>query len=209
MNNWAQGIGYISALLTTTSFLPQAVKTWRTRSTSDLSPLMFTLFCIGVIGWLIYGIILNNLPMILANAFTILLAGTIMYFILIGSKNCLVAHFAFYVSDIEKMKLFYCDHFSGLASNKYYNEEKKFTSYFISFPSGARLELMHAENLELNQVNHWHIAFSVGSKSKVDRLISSLQNKDVQVLSKPRYTGDGYYEGIIVDPEGNYIEITV
>ena len=132
-----------------------------------------------------------------------------MYFILTANKNCSVAHFAFYVSDIEKMKLFYCENFSGHAGNRYHNPTKKFTSYFIQFQSGSRLEIMQQEGRMLNENSNWHISFSVGKKSKVDELVQSLQNRNVPVIAEPRYTGDGYYEGIISDPEGNLVEITI
>jgi lactoylglutathione lyase len=211
MDRWVLFIGFLSATLTTAAFVPQAVKTWRTRSTSDLSPLMFALFCTGILGWLIYGIYINSLPMILANAVTIVLAGTIMFFIIRGSSQLKIAHIALYTSDIEKMKMFYCDTFNAKAGPMYHNPGKNFTSYFIHFHSGARLEIMHQliDTVTSKLINPGHFAVSVGSRERVDQLTNELRNKDVPIISEPRMTGDGYYESVIADPEGNQIEITV
>lgn len=78
--NYTELLGFLAAFCTTVAFLPQAIKTWRSRSARDLSLPMFLLFCIGLICWLIYGIILVNWPMIVANSVTFLLAGTILYY---------------------------------------------------------------------------------------------------------------------------------
>jgi len=94
------------ASLTTISFIPQAVKTWRSRSTDDLSPFMFALFSIGVFSWLMYGVFKKDLPIILANSITFILAGFIMYFILKNRKVCRITHIGIYVNDIENMKSF-------------------------------------------------------------------------------------------------------
>jgi lactoylglutathione lyase len=211
MDHLTQLIGFISAALTTSAFLPQAFKTWRTRSTSDLSPLMFALFFIGISGWLIYGILIHDLPMILANAMTICLAGTILYFIFRGNKGTAIAHVALRVNDLEQMKSFYCDTFHARAGNKYFNTETKFSSYFLRFPSGARLEIIHQESTQkLQTATQWgHLAISIGSKSGVDKLTETFKQRGTPVLSEPRFTGDGYYESVIADPEGNRVEITV
>ena len=71
-------IGMLAALLTTISFVPQLVKAWRTRSTHDISLWMFSLFCTGIILWLIYGFLISSLPVIIANICTIILAGSIL-----------------------------------------------------------------------------------------------------------------------------------
>jgi lactoylglutathione lyase len=95
------------------------------------------------------------------------------------------------------------------------NRQKKFESYFITFESGARLELMQMPTIpnNLNSIEEQylgiiHIAFSVGSSEKVDALTESLRNADYVVVGEPRFTGDGYYESCILDPDGNRIEIT-
>ena len=210
MNNWIQIIGLLSAALTTTSFLPQAIKTWKTRSTHDLSPLMFTLFTFGIAGWLIYGIFIHDLPMILANSVTIVLAGTIMFFIIQGKTAVHVVHLGIYVDDLEAMTRFYSQYFGASAGKKYHNPDKGFTSYFLSFPSGIKIELMHVSGRKKDLIkSQWgHIAISLKGRSKVDEFIQNIKNDGLEIVSAPRITGDGYYESVIRDPEGNYIEIT-
>ena len=71
-------IGSAAATLTTTAFIPQAWRMWRTRHTTDISLGMYTLFTLGVTLWLAYGIQLESLPIIVANSVTLLLAGTVL-----------------------------------------------------------------------------------------------------------------------------------
>ncbi|MEO1054287.1 MAG: SemiSWEET transporter [Bacteroidota bacterium] len=73
-------LGLIAGGLTTISFLPQAIKTWKTKSAKDLSLFMFSIFCLGVALWLTYGIIISNTPIIVANIVTLALSSTILYF---------------------------------------------------------------------------------------------------------------------------------
>jgi len=124
-----------------------------------------------------------------------------------------IEHIALWVNDIEKMKNFYCVYFQGEASEKYYNPFKQFSSYFISFKNGARLEIMNKPGLETSlqpMTAGWaHIAFSSGSIEAVDELTERLRSDGYTIAGEPRTTGDGYYESVILDPEGNQIEITV
>ena len=73
-------LGYLAATLTTIAFGPQVVKTWKTKSTHDLSLGMFLIFFSGVFCWLVYGLSIQSRPVILANAVTLVLAGVILYF---------------------------------------------------------------------------------------------------------------------------------
>jgi MtN3 and saliva related transmembrane protein len=73
-------LGLLAGALTTVAFVPQVVRTWRTRSTHDISLWMFSILVAGIIAWLVYGAIIQDVPLILANAVTLLLAGTILYF---------------------------------------------------------------------------------------------------------------------------------
>lgn len=126
-----------------------------------------------------------------------------------------IAHVAVWVSDLELMKAFYETHFGAKAGPKYHNPVKKFESYFLSFETGARLELMYHDGVSLSdegesaQTGFAHLAFSVGSEVAVDLKTAELDSLGVSVLSAPRRTGDRYYESVIADPEGNVIEITV
>lgn len=71
-------VGSVAAILTTMAFVPQAVKTWRSRSTKDISLVMFLMFCAGVALWLVYGILIEAWPVIIANVLTLGLAGLIL-----------------------------------------------------------------------------------------------------------------------------------
>lgn len=73
-------IGLAAGFCTTIAFLPQAMKTWKTKSAKDLSLGMYTIFCTGIILWLTYGIIIEDLPIILTNVASITLAASILYF---------------------------------------------------------------------------------------------------------------------------------
>ncbi|BAQ61902.1 hypothetical protein GM3708_2308 [Geminocystis sp. NIES-3708] len=73
-------IGLMAGFLTTISFLPQVIKTWKSQSAKDLSLSMFLSFCIGVFLWLIYGILQTDIPIIISNLITLILAGTILFF---------------------------------------------------------------------------------------------------------------------------------
>ncbi|MBK2024979.1 VOC family protein [Francisella philomiragia] len=125
-----------------------------------------------------------------------------------------IEHIAIWVKDIELMKDFYCKYFNAKPDDKYINPIKGFSSYFLSFKSGARLEIMHSKNmnnLNLDNTERFgliHLAISVGSKEKVDQLTEQLKNDGFKITGEPRTTGDGYYESCVLDPEQNLIEIT-
>ena len=124
-----------------------------------------------------------------------------------------IEHVALYVNDLEAARDFFVTFLGGKSNGGYHNRNTDFRSYFISFDSGARLELMTKPGLSdpekpLNRTGYAHIAFSVGSRGKVDELTECLRSAGYQVVSGPRTTGDGYYESCIVVIEGNQIEIT-
>ena len=125
-----------------------------------------------------------------------------------------IEHVALYVNDLEKARDFFIKYFGGKSNGGYHNKTTDFRSYFISFDDGSRLEIMTRPELadtpkELNHTGFIHLAFSVGSKEKVDELTARLKNDGYEVLSGPRTTGDGYYESCILGIENNQIEITV
>ena len=122
-------------------------------------------------------------------------------------------HAAIYVNDLEAARDFFVTYLGGTSNDGYHNLQTDFCSYFITFDDGARLELMTKPGMEdlekpLNRTGYAHIAFSVGSKEKVDELTEQLRGAGYEVISGPRTTGDGYYESCIVTIEGNQIEIT-
>jgi MtN3 and saliva related transmembrane protein len=78
--NPIQLLGLSAGAFTTIAFLPQVLKTWRSRSAKDLSLGMFSFFCVGVAMWLAYGILVMDIPVIAANLLTLMLASTLLYF---------------------------------------------------------------------------------------------------------------------------------
>lgn len=125
-----------------------------------------------------------------------------------------IEHVALYVNDLEKARCFFMKHLCARSNEGYHNLKTDFRSYFLSFDDGARIEIMNEPEMpdfpkELARTGYAHIAFSVGSKEKVDVLTAELKADGYEVVSGPRTTGDGCYESCIVAIEGNQIEITV
>jgi lactoylglutathione lyase len=118
-----------------------------------------------------------------------------------------------WVNDLESMKAFYCKHFECTAGPLYRNERKGFASCFLYWPQGCMLELMHIQHLNeaaAHPATGWaHIAIATGSKAEVDRLCARLATEGFAILDAPRTTGEGFYECVVADPEGNRVEITV
>lgn len=126
-----------------------------------------------------------------------------------------IEHIALWVDDLERMKSFYESYFTAKSNEKYHNNKTGFESYFLSFESGCRLELMKRLNISENTKDYHnqkmglaHFAISVGSKQQVDVLTQKLSEEGFEIASPPRVTGDRYYESVILDPENNTIEIT-
>ncbi|MCX7920528.1 MAG: VOC family protein [Clostridia bacterium] len=126
-----------------------------------------------------------------------------------------IEHIALWTKNLEQLKEFYIEFFGGKANEKYHNSKTEFESYFLTFDSGARLEIMRAPSLN-SKVNedapftgYVHMAFSTGSKEGVDTLTDKIRERGYKVISGPRQTGDGYYESCILDPDGNVVEITI
>ncbi len=125
-----------------------------------------------------------------------------------------IEHIAMYVTDLEATRDFFVKYLGGKSNDGYHNVNTDFRSYFITFDDGARLEIMNKPDMQeleksLNRSGYIHIAFSVGSKERVDELTAQFKTDGYKVVSGPRTTGDGYYESCIVGIEGNQIEITV
>lgn len=125
-----------------------------------------------------------------------------------------IEHIAMYVNDLESVRDFFVKYLDATSNGSYYNQKTDFCSYFLSFDNGTRLEIMNKPQMEdgikqLARTGYIHIAFSVGSKEKVDFLTQKMKNDGYEVVSGPRTTGDGYYESCIIGIEGNQIELTV
>ncbi len=125
-----------------------------------------------------------------------------------------IEHAAIYFNDLEGARNFFIKYFGAKSNELYHNPRTNFKSYFLSFDDGARLEIMNKPEMDdapktLNRTGFIHLAFSVGSKEKVDALTLQLKNDGYEVISGPRTTGDGYYESCVVAFENNQIEITI
>jgi lactoylglutathione lyase len=127
-----------------------------------------------------------------------------------------IHHIAIWTTDLERLKKYYNTYFQGQVGPKYTNSAKQYESYFITFDSGASIELMQNPaippscNDPLRQATGLtHLSISVGSEQLVDELTTRLERDGYAVASHPRRTGDGYYESVVLDPDGNRIEITI
>ena len=123
-------------------------------------------------------------------------------------------HIGIWTKDLEAMRSFYVTHFNMSSNDKYINEVKGFSSYFLTFESGARIELMHRADIKEALVEKGqlsgiaHMAISLGSESAVLELTEKSRAMGLEIIGEPRTTGDGYFESVIEDPEGNWIELT-
>ena len=184
-----------------------------------------------------------------------------------------IEHVAIWAKDIDKVCAFYRKYFDGVVHPVYHNPAKQFTSRFVTFESGARLEVMHrpdvgtvtslqsythrsanekmraffrfltsavfhverpqgecsahtcmgiaepqdvghevsqpfqAQHEQGQHLGYAHLSFSVGSKECVNRLTQKMSEDGIQIAGQPRTTGDGYYESVVLDPEGNRVEV--
>ena len=128
-----------------------------------------------------------------------------------------IEHVALWTNNLDQMKDFYVEFFRGRSNDKYVNHKTGFESYFITFDSGARLEIMRmfptsaggdSDDVDMHQSGYAHIAISTGSRKNVDEMTNKLRTAGYRVVSAPRETGDGYYESCVLDPDGNRVEIT-
>ena len=124
-----------------------------------------------------------------------------------------IEHIAIWVNDLEGMRDFYVKFFEVSSNDMYHNPNKNFSSYFLSFESGPRIELMHRPDILFGDTKEKlglvHMAISVGSEERVNQLTERLREHGISIVGEPRTTGDGYYESVVADPEGNLIELTV
>ena len=125
-----------------------------------------------------------------------------------------IEHVAVWTSDLEGMKNFYMHYFDASSNEVYYNHSREFRSYFLTFDGECRLELMEmpgipkTKNDPLKQFSGIvHFAFKLGSKAEVDRITEQLRKDGFRIISEPRTTGDGYYESVFLDPDGNRVEL--
>ena len=135
-----------------------------------------------------------------------------------------IAHVALWTDTVERMeqlRAFYERHFGARSGAPYESARQPgFVSYFLTFASGAQIELMtlpadvaapqraSAVSPGEPRCGYAHVALTLGSTTAVDAMTARLADAGVQVVSMPRWTGDGYYESVIADPDGNLVELT-
>lgn len=124
-----------------------------------------------------------------------------------------INHIAMYVSDLEACRAFYEKYFGGISGEKYHNPRTGLQTYFLTFEGDSRLEIMYTPDVSAGdkaapKTGYAHLAFSVGGRAAVDSLTARLESEGYAVPSRPRVTGDGYYESVVLDCEGNRVEIT-
>ncbi|MFT3829460.1 MAG: VOC family protein [Opitutaceae bacterium] len=124
-------------------------------------------------------------------------------------------HFALWTPRLETSRDFYVRHLGCTAGPLYSSRTRSFRSYFLTFPGGGRLELMEQPDLEPptsaavpDRTGYAHFALTLGSEEAVRAATERLRAAGVRVIGEPRRTGDGYYESVVLDPDGNRIELT-
>jgi lactoylglutathione lyase len=126
-----------------------------------------------------------------------------------------IDHVAIWCKNLETMRAYYTRHFGCKCNTKYANKEKGFESYFLTLgEDGCRIELMHRTDLTAHHnecgeyIGMAHLCFDVGGKKEVDQLTEQLRSEGYTIAGNARTTGDGYYESVALDPEGNRVELS-
>ena len=127
----------------------------------------------------------------------------------------IIDHVALWTDQLENLKDYYVKYFDGVSNKKYINPETKFESYFISFESGSRIELMYKPGIPSNlndtivkqHTGLIHLSFGVKNMQMVDEKCNLLSHNGYKILRGPRKTGDGYWEFETLDPDNNRLEV--
>ncbi|MFO7526174.1 MAG: VOC family protein [Ignavibacteriaceae bacterium] len=124
-------------------------------------------------------------------------------------------HVAIWTDNLEVLKDFYAKYFNAVSNDKYVNKQTRMESYFLTFDSGAKIEIMSKpgipdnlnDRIDSQHKGIIHLAFSVDTKQEVDDKAGQLRSGGFRILRGPRITGDGYYEFESIDPDNNRFEV--
>lgn len=126
--------------------------------------------------------------------------------------NVRLEHVGLWVRDLDGVAAFYEKYFGARIGGLYQNARKGFESRFLEFAGGARLEVMRRTDITQRASNEQlglaHVALAIGDESAVDALAARFRDDGRPPVDGPRRTGDGYYECVVLDPEGNRVEVT-
>ncbi|WP_295937420.1 VOC family protein [uncultured Alistipes sp.] len=122
-----------------------------------------------------------------------------------------ITHIAVWTQQLEELRDFYVRYFGGTSNALYTNPAKGFESYFIRFDEGCQLELMRRTDIQdravTPQLGLCHLAFGFGSREEVLALTELLRADGYTIAGEPRTSGDGYFESVVEDPDGNLVEL--
>ena len=122
-----------------------------------------------------------------------------------------IAHLAVWTQNLEEMRDFYTNYFGGQSNEKYVNKSKGFESYFLSFEGEATLEIMRrkdvTETVKVESIGFCHLAFYVKDKAELLQMTERFRKDGFGIVGEPRLTGDGFFESVVLDPDGNRIEL--
>lgn len=123
-----------------------------------------------------------------------------------------IDHIALWTNDLDRLKDFYSRFFDCKVSDRYDNNDKQFSSYFLTFnDGGARIEIMKRSDItdsnSTEGIGLAHFSISVETKKQVDNLTTKMVKAGIKINSYPRTSGDGYYESVVFDPDNNKVEL--
>ncbi len=125
-----------------------------------------------------------------------------------------IDHLAIWTYNLEEMRNFYIRYFDVSSNEIYHNHSREFRSYFLSFDGDCRIELMEMPGIPKSKDNPLkqftgliHFAIKVNSKNQVNEITERLRKDGYRVVGEPRTTGDGFYESVFLDPDGNRVEL--